>query len=61
MYQGEQREDDDTDCGQLAASHRVPLTWVGGARAYRQYHPGDDPPVQHAGDIIRNASVFYQR
>ncbi len=52
---------EDTDFGQLAASHRIPLTWVGGAWAYHQHHPGADPPVQHVGDIIRNASVFYQR
>jgi hypothetical protein len=52
---------EDTDFGQLAASHRAALTWVGGAWAYHQHHPGADPPVQHLHDIIRNASVFYQR
>jgi hypothetical protein len=52
---------EDTDFGQLAASRGVPLTWVGGAWAYHQYHPSADPPVQHLHDILRNASVFHQR
>jgi len=52
---------EDTDFGQLAASHRIDLTWVGGAWAYHQFHPGADPPVQHLDDIVRNASVFHQR
>ncbi|MDQ2814404.1 MAG: glycosyltransferase family 2 protein [Actinomycetota bacterium] len=52
---------EDTDFGQLAARHQTALTWVGGAWAYHQHHPSANPPVQHVGDIIRNASVFYRR
>lgn len=52
---------EDTDFGQIAASHGVPLIWVGGAWAYHQYHPTSDPPRQHAADIVRNAAVFYRR
>jgi len=52
---------EDTDFGQLAASRRIALTWVGGAWAYHQHHPSPDPPVQHLRDIIRNAAVFHRR
>jgi GT2 family glycosyltransferase len=52
---------EDTDFGQIAASRGVALTWVGGAWAYHQYHPGSDPPVQHLDDIVRNAAVFHRR
>jgi GT2 family glycosyltransferase len=52
---------EDTDFGQVAASRGVPLTWVGGAWAYHQYHPTSDPPRQHAADIVRNAALFHRR
>jgi hypothetical protein len=58
-YQGYGGED--TDFGQLAASRRVAMTWVGGAWAYHQYHPAEDPPVQHVHDIVRNAAIFRRR
>ncbi len=52
---------EDTDFGALAAQHGVPLTWLGGAWAFHQYHPTADPPVQHIEDILRNAGIFYRR
>ncbi len=52
---------EDTDFGQLAASRGVNLTWVGGAWAYHQHHPSDEPPVQHLDDIVRNATIFHRR
>jgi GT2 family glycosyltransferase len=52
---------EDTDFGQVALCHHVGLTWVGGAWAYHQHHPADDPPVQHLHDILRNARTFYGR
>ena len=52
---------EDTDFGQVAASRGIPLTWVGGAWAYHQYHPSPDPPVQHLADIVRNAAIFQRR
>ncbi|MEV7290368.1 galactosyltransferase-related protein [Streptomyces microflavus] len=52
---------EDTDFGQRACAAGVPLTWVGGAPAFHQYHPVSDPPVAHLRDILRNAETFYRR
>jgi N-acetylglucosaminyl-diphospho-decaprenol L-rhamnosyltransferase len=52
---------EDTDFGQRAAVCGVPLTWVGAARAHHQFHPVSDPPVEHVGDIVRNAGIFHDR
>ena len=39
---------EDTDFGQLASSHQIALTWVGGAWAYHQHRERADPPVEHS-------------
>ncbi|MFE4378780.1 glycosyltransferase family 2 protein [Streptomyces cyaneofuscatus] len=52
---------EDTDFGQRARAAGVPLTWVGGAPAFHQYHPVSDPPVAHLRDILRNAETFHRR
>ncbi|MFG2768088.1 glycosyltransferase family 2 protein [Streptomyces rubiginosohelvolus] len=52
---------EDTDFGQRARAAGVPLTWVGGAPAFHQYHPVSDPPVAHLRDILRNAEIFHRR
>jgi GT2 family glycosyltransferase len=52
---------EDTDFGQLARTAGVDLWWVGGAHAYHQYHPVEDPPVNHLDDIVANATVFHRR
>ena len=52
---------EDTDFARLARRSGVGLAWVGGARAYHQWHPTQDPPVQHLADIVRNANLFYSR
>ena len=52
---------EDTDFGQRAASAGVRMWWVGGARAYHQWHPVSNPPVEHLHDIIRNANHFHSR
>ncbi len=52
---------EDTDFGQIAVRHGVPLTWLGGAWAYHQHHDTTDPPVQHVDDILRNAAIFFRR
>ncbi len=52
---------EDTDFARLARRCGVGLAWVGGARAYHQWHPTQDPPVQHLADIVRNANLFYRR
>ncbi|MFI0013448.1 glycosyltransferase family 2 protein [Streptomyces griseus] len=52
---------EDTDYGQRARVADVPLTWVGGAPAFHQYHPVSEPPVAHLHDILRNAETFHRR
>ncbi|MCV7282177.1 glycosyltransferase family 2 protein [Mycolicibacterium flavescens] len=52
---------EDTDFGQTAAALGVPMRWVGGAHAYHQYHPVENPPVRHRSDIVRNARIFHRR
>jgi GT2 family glycosyltransferase len=52
---------EDTDFGQRAMSAGVRMWWVGGARAYHQWHPVSDPPVEHLHDIVRNANHFHAR
>jgi len=52
---------EDTDLGQRAAAAGAAMWWVGGARAYHQWHPVSDPPVEHVEDIVRNANLFHER
>jgi N-acetylglucosaminyl-diphospho-decaprenol L-rhamnosyltransferase len=52
---------EDTDFGQRARRAGACLWWTGGANAYHQWHPVSDPPVEHLGDIVRNANLFYDR
>lgn len=52
---------EDTDYARRAQQRGVGLAWIGAARAYHQWHPTQDPPVQHVADIVRNANLFYQR
>ena len=37
------------------------LHWCGGARAYHQHHAVVRPPLQHFGDIVRNARLYHQK
>jgi GT2 family glycosyltransferase len=52
---------EDTDLGYRAFSSGVGIRWVGGADAFHQYHPSEQPPVRHLHDIVRNATVFHRR
>lgn len=52
---------EDTDFAMAAAQAGVPLTWVGGATAYHQWHPTNTPPTQHLDDILRNGELFADR
>jgi GT2 family glycosyltransferase len=52
---------EDTNFAQMARAAGVPMRWVGGAHAFHQFHSVSDPPVEHLHDIVRNATVFYQR
>ena len=37
------------------------LYWCGGARAYHQHHAVSRPPLQHFGDIVRNARLYHEK
>ncbi|MCW2811002.1 MAG: glycosyltransferase family 2 protein, partial [Friedmanniella sp.] len=52
---------EDTDFGCRARTAGVPLTWVGGAEAFHQWHPGESPPQNHLDDILRNGAIFARR
>jgi len=52
---------EDTDFAATAAARNFPLIWVGGAHAYRQYHPVSDPRIKHVEAIVANAHVFHTR
>ena len=52
---------EDTDFGFTAAAAGNPLTWVGGATAYHQWHPTQVPPLGHLDDILRNGAIFARR
>ena len=52
---------EDTDFAMLARAAGVDLAWVGSAGAFHQYHPTETPPVQHLGDIVRNATIYFER
>jgi N-acetylglucosaminyl-diphospho-decaprenol L-rhamnosyltransferase len=52
---------EDTDFARLATARGVRLGWAGTPRAYHQYHPTTDPPVQHRESIVRNATLFHAR
>jgi GT2 family glycosyltransferase len=52
---------EDTDFAETARRRGVPVTWVGGAAGYHQWHPTESPPVQHIDDILRNGAIFASR
>ncbi|KMO93414.1 glycosyltransferase family 2 protein [Streptomyces roseus] len=52
---------EDTDFAATAAHRGVDLWWVGGAPAYHQHHPTEQPPVQHIDDILRNGALYKER
>ena len=37
------------------------MGWAGSARAYHQYHPISDPPVEHLDDLLRNGAIYATR
>lgn len=51
---------EDTDVAQRARVAGLGLTWLGSARAHHQHHPVSRPPVEHAADIVRNATIFHR-
>ena len=52
---------EDTDFAQSAREAGVDLAFVGDAPAFHQYHPTQNPPVQHVADIVRNANLYRRR
>lgn len=52
---------EDTDFASRIGTAGGTLTWVGGARAYHQFHENRMPPVHHLDDIVRNARIFRGR
>lgn len=52
---------EDTDFGRRAAALGIPLLWLGSARAFHQYHPISDPPIEHVEAIVRNGARFAQK
>ncbi|HWM16059.1 MAG TPA: galactosyltransferase-related protein [Microbacterium sp.] len=52
---------EDTDFAWTARARGIPMTWIGGARAYHQYHSIEAPPRRHRQAIVRNATLFHSR
>ncbi len=52
---------EDTDFARRAQAAGVESWWVGGARAYHQFHPVSSPPVEHLDAILRNGRRYAQR
>ena len=50
---------EDTDFALRLQAAGASLVWVGGARAYHQFHENRMPPVHHLDDIVRNARIFH--
>ena len=49
---------EDTDFAFRLERAGVGLGWAGSARGFHQWHPTQDPPVQHLADILRNGRLF---
>ena len=52
---------EDTDFGFRAKELNVPLVFAAGDVVFHQHHPVSDPPVEHLGDIVRNAQFFRRK
>lgn len=52
---------EDTDVAMRLDHRGGELWWVGGAPAYHQWHPVEDPPRSHLADIVRNSAVFEEQ
>ena len=51
---------EDTDFAFTARAHDIPFYKIS-AKAYHQYHPSYDPPLNHLEDIVNNAKNFYRK
>ncbi|WP_307864223.1 galactosyltransferase-related protein [Agrococcus sp. TF02-05] len=52
---------EDTDFAWRARELGIPMAWIGGARAFHQHHPIEDPPRRHLDAILRNGALFRDR
>ena len=52
---------EETDFARGLAEVGGELHWCGGARAYHQHHTVVRPPLQHFGDIVRNARLYHEK
>ena len=52
---------EETDFARGLAEQGARLHWCGGARAYHQHHAVMRPPLQHFGNIVRNARLFREK
>jgi GT2 family glycosyltransferase len=52
---------EDTDFARLLLGAGLGLGWLGGARAFHQWHPAESPPRRHLDDILRNGALFASR
>ena len=52
---------EETDFARNLAAVGAKLHWCGGAKAYHQHHTVMRPPLQHFGDIVRNARLFHDK
>ncbi|MEW1960324.1 galactosyltransferase-related protein [Kineococcus sp. NPDC059986] len=52
---------EDTDVAATVRDLGGALFWVGGADAFHQHHPTQNPPAQHLEAILRNGAVFHRR
>lgn len=50
---------EDTDFGFRAREAGLALLFMAGPGAFHQHHDVIDPPLQHIGDIVRNARIFH--
>ncbi|KQT11893.1 glycosyl transferase [Methylobacterium sp. Leaf399] len=52
---------EDTDLAFRADAAGLPIVFSARGGAFHQYHQAYDPPLQHFGDIVRNARRFHAR
>ena len=52
---------EETDFARGLAQLGARLYWCGGATAYHQHHPVMRPPLQHFGNIVRNARLYREK
>ncbi|MGI4895809.1 MAG: glycosyltransferase family 2 protein [Janthinobacterium lividum] len=52
---------EDTDLAAVLDAAGGTMFWVGGADAFHQHHPTQNPPVQHLEAVLRNAATFHRR